>query len=157
LPPAAEPPNSGPPAHFSHPLWPGHPAAQPGLVSAVQEVAVSGRCGAGAGGQRRCFACGAGIGGAVAQHLTPCLPTGSREGRRQGAAVVAATCAQCPGRSKPTGQFWRPTGDEALLCLDLVAQRTPAPAVSAHPPRQRVQKPKCAEVPLVAYSLIQAP
>lgn len=35
-----------------------------------------------------------------------------------GSGAVEATCAQYQCRFKRTGQFWSPTGDEALLCLD---------------------------------------
>jgi len=58
---------------------------------------------------------------------------------------VEATCAQYQCRFKRTGQFWSPAGDEALLCLDTFWRNERWPLLfRAHPPRQPVQKLKCA-------------
>ena len=92
----------------------------------MQEVAVSGRCGAGAGGQRGCFACGAGTGGAVGQqnagggdrpgleHLTGVKLSAStlhREAWRQGQRAQKV-------RAELDAQAARASARQLELCLE---------------------------------------
>ena len=41
-----------------------------------------------------------------------------RRGEPIGSGAIESTCRQSQCRFKRTGQFWSPTGDESLLCLD---------------------------------------
>lgn len=45
---------------------------------------------------------------------------GRRRGEPVGSGPVEATCRQSQCRFKRTGQFWSTTGDEALLCLEML-------------------------------------
>jgi len=62
-----------------------------------------------------------------------------KEALDSGQGEVTYAQKQCP--LKRTGQFRSPAGDEALLCVDTFpAQRAPALAVPAEPPRAKGSK-----------------
>ena len=68
-----------------------------------------------------------------------------RRNERLGSGAVEAACAQYQSRFKRTGQFWNPAGTKPSCVWALSGAMSAGIDLRGHPPRQPVQKLKCAQ------------